>query len=239
MRKKKIYYLRLDDACEKRDIEKWNRLEVLLDKYQVCPLVGVIPNCQDSMMEKYEWDNAFWDRVEVWKKKGWSIALHGYDHVYISESGGVNPVNKMSEFAGVPVEVQTNKLKRGIDIFHSHGVDPKVFFAPAHTFDKNTLRALKKVSNIRIISDTIARKPYRRWGFTFIPQQSGHVRKLPFDTVTFCYHPNTMNDNDFYVLERFLSENRHYFKKFEAEETDRTFDLIDMLLRIAYFLRRR
>ena len=27
------YILRLDDACEKRDIEKWDSLEEILDKY--------------------------------------------------------------------------------------------------------------------------------------------------------------------------------------------------------------
>ena len=76
-----------------------------------------------------------------------------------------------------------------------HGIDPKVFFAPAHTFDNNTLIALKECSNIRIISDTIANDIYTKYGFTFVPQQAGRVRKQPFRTVTFCYHPNTMNDD--------------------------------------------
>jgi predicted deacetylase len=84
-----------------------------------------------------------------------------------------------------------------------HGIDPKVFFAPAHTFDNNTLIALKECSNIRIISDTIANDVYSQFGFTFVPQQSGRVRKLPFKTVTFCYHPNVMNDDEFVRLEKF------------------------------------
>lgn len=37
------YILRLDDAAERMDIVKWNRMEVLLDKYNIKPLVGVIP----------------------------------------------------------------------------------------------------------------------------------------------------------------------------------------------------
>ena len=47
------YILRLDDAAERMDIVKWNRMEVLLDKYNIKPLVGVIPKCQDAMMDEY------------------------------------------------------------------------------------------------------------------------------------------------------------------------------------------
>lgn len=87
-----------------------------------------------------------------------------------------------------------------------NGINPKIFFAPAHTFDRNTLLALKNKSNIRIISDTIAYDKYEDEGITFIPQQSGRVRKLPFKTVTFCYHPNLMRDKDFFELENFLKK---------------------------------
>ena len=37
------YIMRLDDAAEKMDIEKWSRMEKLLDKHSIKPLVGVIP----------------------------------------------------------------------------------------------------------------------------------------------------------------------------------------------------
>ena len=29
------YIMRLDDAAEKMDVEKWNRIELLLDKYNI------------------------------------------------------------------------------------------------------------------------------------------------------------------------------------------------------------
>ena len=41
------YILRLDDASDYMDVEKWSRMEELLDKYQIKPLVGVIPDNQD------------------------------------------------------------------------------------------------------------------------------------------------------------------------------------------------
>ena len=233
------YYMRLDDACEKRDIELWNRMEDLLDKYSVMPLVGIIPHCEDTDMERYAEDEAFWNRVEDWVSKGWVMALHGYTHVFCTNDGGLNPVNNRSEFAGVPLDDQKEKIRFGIKVLRSHGIDPKVFFAPAHTFDRNTLKALEEESNIRIISDTAANKPYNRNGFTFIPQQSGHVRKLPFNTVTFCYHPNTMKEKDFQALEEFLKIYHGLFKPFPTERTKRRYGVLDRAVNFMYFARRK
>lgn len=233
------YYLRLDDACEKRDIEKWNKIENLMDQYGVKPLVGIIPHCEDPMMDKYNIDLDFWERVNSWTEKGWEIALHGYNHVFQNDQGGINPVNRKSEFAGQPLIVQQDKIRKGIEILRSHGVDPKVFFAPAHTFDENTIIALKEYSSVTCISDTIANAPYSKYGITFVPQQSGRVRKMPLKTVTFCLHPNTMSDGEFEELERFLKFHRDEFKAFPVEKSQRSLSFPDYILRYLYFLRRK
>lgn len=233
------YIMRLDDAAEKMDIEKWNRMEQLLDKYSVKPLVGVIPICKDPMMDKYETDNGFWDKVHRWMNKGWSIALHGYEHVYCTEDGGINPVNQRSEFAGLPLEEQKRKIREGVKVFHEHGIDPEVFFAPSHTFDENTIEALKEESNIKIVSDTVANKPYSKYGMTFVPQQSGRVRKLPFDTVTFCYHPNSLTEKGFIELEDFLDTHAGRFISFQIIPTNRKTTIPDFLLSKTYFLFRK
>ena len=231
------YIIRLDDACEKMDVEKWGQMEELLDKYNIKPLVGLIPHCEDKAMDKYPVDNSFWEKVQKWIEKGWIIALHGYNHVYSTQCGGLNPVNKRSEFAGEPFDVQKNKIKAGIMIFREHGIDPQVFFAPSHTFDENTIIALKEESNIRIISDTIATKPYSKYNMTFVPQQSGRVRKLLFNTVTFCYHPNIMNEKDFLELEDFLKSNK--FCTFPLDVTSRKKSLIDGILERIYLFKHR
>ncbi len=233
------YIMRLDDACEKRDVAKWNRMEELLDRYEVKPLVGVIPHCEDPAMKEYPVDEHFWDCVKCWQKKDWTIAMHGYNHVYVTKCSGINPVNARSEFAGLPIEEQKDKIKKGVLIMREHGINPKVFFAPSHTFDENTLIALKEESDIRIISDTIAMAPYSKYGFTFVPQQSGRVRKLPLGMVTFCYHPNMMKDSDFERLEKWLMKYKHLFKSFETVRCSRELNLTDILLRKAYFFRRR
>lgn len=46
------YLLRLDDACDTMDINKWNRVEEILDKNQILPLVALIPNNRDKNMVK-------------------------------------------------------------------------------------------------------------------------------------------------------------------------------------------
>ena len=185
------YILRLDDASDYMDVKKWQRMEELLDQYGIKPLVGVIPdNLDSSLTDTYEQDPEFWDKTARWKEKGWELALHGCYHKYTTKEGGINPVNQRSEFAGVPLDRQKEMIRHGVDVLKGHDIEPKVFFAPSHTFDENTLVALKEESDIRIISDTIANDVYFENNFYFIPQQSGRVRKLPFKMVTFCYHPN-------------------------------------------------
>ena len=233
------YIMRLDDACEKRNVEKWNRIEELLDRYGVKPLVGIIPHCEDPAMDGYLFDNDFWQTVNRWREKSWTIAMHGYNHVYGTKCGGINPVNARSEFAGLSQEEQKNKIKKGVSIMREHGINPQIFFAPSHTFDENTLVALKEESDIRIISDTVANKPYNYGGFTFVPQQSGKVRKLPFKVITFCYHPNEMTDDDFILLENRIAKSKRRFIAFPFASVNRKMDLYDRVLRWVYFKRRK
>lgn len=234
------YILRLDDACEKMDREKWDRMEKLLDKYNIKPLVGIIPHCEDPMMDKYPVDINFWLKVQKWLSKDWSIALHGYNHVYSTDCGGINPVNQRSEFAGEALEVQKEKIRRGVAIMREHGINPKIFFAPSHTFDENTLIALKEESDINVISDTIANDVYYEKGFYFVPQQSGRVRNLPFRVVTFCYHPNMMGESDFKTLSSFLKNNSNKFTVFDNKIIKRQkIDDVSLALKTLYFLRKK
>lgn len=236
------YIIRLDDASEYMDVEKWGKMENLLEKYKISPIVGVIPDNQDpDMVGVYRKDCTFWNKVHSWAEKGWIIALHGYSHVFETNCGGINPVNNRSEFAGLSLENQKEKIRLGYAKLMKYGIKPSIFFAPAHTFDKNTLLALSEETDIRIISDTIANDVYYQSGFYFIPQQSGHVRKLPFKLCTFCYHPNIMTDEDFIKLDDFLQVyGEKYFIPFEnvvLKKKKRTF--FDKLLSMLYFLRKK
>lgn len=235
------YIMRLDDASEYMDVKKWKRMEGLLDKYHIKPIVGVIPGNQDpDMVGVYPKDEQFWEKVQGWKEKGWIIALHGYTHVFETREGGLNPINDRSEFAGVPLKRQKEKICAGVRILQDHGIEPEIFFAPAHTFDENTLEALKEESNIRIISDTIANDVYFENGFYFIPQQSGRVRRLPFKIVTYCYHPNIMEEKDYMELDSFCCTHESEFVVFDSKYiVKKRKNFIDRTMKWLYFSRRR
>ena len=47
----------VDDAIVTKEVKK------LLDKYGIKPLVGVIPKCEDPLMDCYETDEKFWEKV--------------------------------------------------------------------------------------------------------------------------------------------------------------------------------
>ena len=79
---------------------------------------------------------------------------------------------------------------------------------------------------------------YKKDDFWFIPQQSGSVRKLPLKTVTFCYHPNTMTDKSFEILEAFLNSYQNRFTEYsELNLKKRNISLWDRLLQKIYFLK--
>lgn len=233
------YIMRLDDASDYMDIEKWNRMEQLLDKYGIKPIFGIIPeNHDESLRGKYQRDPKFWEKMHAWEAKGWTPAMHGFEHKYVTDQGGINPVNKRSEFAGLSYEEQADKIERGWKTLNDYGFHPEIFFAPSHTFDENTLKALKDKTTIRVISDTIANDVYKRDEFWFIPQQSGSVRKLPFKTVTFCYHPNTMTDKSFEVLEAFFQQQKDNFVAYTRKLlSSRAYSVTDNILKTIYMMR--
>lgn len=242
MRKGTYYLIRLDDACSTMNKHKWNRVEQILDKYKINPLVGVIPCNGDVSLQIDEEDNFFWDKVRLWQKKGWSIALHGFDHVYLTRNGGINPVYNRSEFAGLSLEEQECKIERGISILKNKNINVKYFFAPSHTFDYNTLVALKNKSNIKGISDTIARYPYKKNGISFYPQQFGRFRNIKYSGYwTFCFHPNNFEDKYFFEFENFISLHRNKFITFNEidEGILKEKSLFDTILSFGYFLYRR
>lgn len=46
---KQHYLVRLDDACPQMNKQKWQRVENILDKYRIKPMVGIIPHNEDPL----------------------------------------------------------------------------------------------------------------------------------------------------------------------------------------------
>lgn len=235
------YLLRLDDASPFMDMTKWGKITETINKYNIKPLVGIVPDNQDSQIKIKNEVAEYQSLLTLWKKHEWQFALHGYNHVYCSNSGGINPIHDRSEFAGVKYEDQYEKLKLGYDLLLCQGVIPKYFYAPSHTFDENTLIALVKATPIRIISDTFALKPYNLNGITVIPQQFGKFRLIIVPgTWTFCYHPNNMSDSDFFDFELFLKKYSKYFITFpEIQIPVRNKGLLDRSISLIYLIFRK
>lgn len=238
---KKLYLIRLDDACPTQHSERWSKIETILDKYKICPLVGIVPDNADPKLKCQEADKDFWNKARKWQQKGWTIALHGLRHTYHKCHGGLNPLWTDSEFVGLDYETQRQIIRKGIQILRDEGLDVDYFFAPSHTFDLNTVKALREIG-IKHISDTIAFYPYTAFDTIFIPQIGGKCRHMKLPGIyTFCFHPNNMTQKAFDDLERFLAANANQFTSFDSLSPDKLKGLswADRLLRFTYFLRRR
>jgi predicted deacetylase len=231
----------MDDACSTMHHEKWNQLEVLFDAYQIKPMVGIVPNNKDIELMPGKVDENFYVKALQWQKKGWTIALHGYEHLYNTTNKGLNPVLHRSEYSGLPLAVQEEKIEKGYALLKNQNLKVDYFFAPSHNFDENTLKALYNKTTIRKISDTIASVPYKKGEFAFFPLQFGKFRNIKSPGYwTFCLHPNSMKEIDLFHAEQFIKKHHQKFISFDevniANLKNKT--NLDKFLSWSYFLRR-
>jgi hypothetical protein len=177
------------------DRRKWDSVERVLDLHGVHPIVAVIPNNQDPKLKSQEPDPEFWQRVRAWAAKGWSVAMHGHTHVMHSTVNALLlPFYKRSEFAGLSLAAQAEKIRTAWQLFLTQRVEPTIWVAPAHSFDLLTLEAIRNETRIRVVSDGIAFNTFFEHGFHWIPQQLWGFTARSFGLWTICLHPNTMDD---------------------------------------------
>lgn len=201
------YLLRLDDACPTMDTTKWRAIEELLDARGIRPLVAVVPDNRDPVLQVDAPDPQFWDAVRRWAAKGWTIAMHGYQHQFhaVDRTRLLLPFYDRSEFAGLPYEAQAEKIRSSWRLFKDAGVEPTAWIAPAHCFDRVTLEALRAETPIRIVSDGLARAQFFELGFYWLPQQLWSVVPKTSGLWTICLHPNTMSGAQIEDLGRSLA----------------------------------
>lgn len=201
------YLLRLDDACHSMDWRRWQQFEELFDRLGIRPLVAVVPDNHDRDLQYASPNPLFWDRVRFWQSKGWTIAMHGYQHVMHSTKAKlILPFYERSEFGGLPYEAQVAKIRESWAIFVAEQVEPSVWIAPAHCFDRLTLAAIRNETPIRIVSDGIARDQYFEDGFFWLPQQLWTLTEKSSGLWTVCLHPNTITEDRFAAFRKVLEE---------------------------------
>ena len=199
------YLIRLDDACPTMDAGRWSEVEEVLTRHDVKPIVAMVPANEDPGLIRGPVNEKFWTQAQGWARSGWTLALHGYSHALRPSSRGLVPVSLQSEFVGLPLEEQKRRIREGVGLLQQRGLAPLAWVAPAHGADRNTLEALKAESSIRLISDCFTRRPVKRWGFTWIPQQLWRPRNMPGGLWTICLHPNEMSQADIANLGFFIS----------------------------------
>lgn len=204
--------IRIDDVCPDMNWKQFSRFEKLLDKYDICPLIGVVPDCKDESLKT----DAPREDYEDWLKRriadGWVVAMHGYDHIYTTRKAGSFPLNDFSEYAGVSYEAQNARIMKGRKMLQDIGVYPEIFMAPGHTFDKNTVKALKE-NGFKYITDGFGKGPFERDGMIYLPisYRKSSELKAKDGYTTFVVHTATMSDKEFEWYEKLFETSREKF----------------------------
>jgi predicted deacetylase len=205
------YLLRFDDICPTMNWRVWAEIEALLVERRLKPILAVVPDNRDPDLQVDSPVGDFWDRVRTWQEWGWTIAMHGYQHLYVSRNAGLAARRKRSEFAGLPPETQRDKLSRGMEILAGEGITSRVWIAPSDTFDATTVALLPEFG-INVISagwfqhpyvtphtEPDGRKLFRKDSrvefekMTWIPLQMHYFRPAPPGVWTVCSHHNQWN----------------------------------------------
>lgn len=204
------YLLRFDDLCPTVSRERWQRFLPMIEEFGIRPILAVIPDNRDRYLQNSPPDPEFWNHMRAMEAGGATIALHGYSHACHSRGRSLLALHRKTEFSGVPEDIQRQWIRAGLEILRGHGLDPRVWVAPRHGFDRHTLCALRE-EGISVLSDGFAREPFTRGGFTWIPQQLWAPVDKPKGLWTICIHPNTAHSSQVKQLHDFLRQHAAQF----------------------------
>lgn len=166
--------LRFDDICPTMNWQQWSIAKSMIDKVGAKAMLGVIPDCTDPDLEVDTPKEDFWDYIRSLQQQGFAIAMHGLHHRFDIKADGIVTRKKISEFAGLPYETQLERIRKGKETLSRHGIYTDIFFAPAHSYDDNTLKALA-ACGFKYNCDGFSNKPYFRHGIKILPCRSGGI----------------------------------------------------------------
>ena len=199
---------RIDDVSLYMNWENFHHIVRMFEKNSIKPLLGVIPDNQDSELCRLTYNSDGWNEIIQLQESGWMISQHGYRHLYSTKDPGILGINKYSEFAGIDYSTQYNMISEGKKLLDQIGLASNIFMAPAHSYDKNTLIALKQLG-FKYVTDGYSIFPYENNSLKFIPCQSSRPINGLMGIMTVCLHPNTMVESDFEKLNKWIAGNNH------------------------------
>ena len=204
------FTIRMDDITPGMNRGNFEHFRRLLEAYGVCPLIGVVPECRDPMLQVEEDDPAFWDMVHGLREQGWQIAMHGLYHIYTTRKGGLFPLNRDSEFAGLSPERQHRMIAKGKRILASRGIETDIFMPPSHSYDRATLQALRE-NGFRYVTDGFGSAPYEYEDIIFFPiaaRKTDVMKQRTDGLTTLVMHTNSMTEEEFRFYEKLLKTGR-------------------------------
>jgi len=221
------YVIRFDDITPGMAWRKFKPFEMVSDELSIPYLIGVVPQCQDPSLSVESERVDFWPWLRECAMKGWTIAQHGYTHIYATTERGLLGIGRKSEFAGLVYEEQFNRLAAGKAIMMREGVWHGVFMAPSHSFDSNTVRALKAL-DFKAITDGYGFYAYDVDGLIALPQLLARPLGLGLGVETICLHVNTMSDKSIAQMIEFIKAQRSSLIGFgEAISIEAPFKWVD------------
>ncbi len=200
---------RLDDITATMHWKNFDQLRALFNKHALYPLLGIIPDNHYKALDIDLPQADFWNIMRQLKKQGWSIAQHGYQHLPLSQNGGILKLNQKSEFAGLSFTEQFKRIQAGQAVLKQENLETNIWMAPWGTYDEITLNALKK-ANFCYVTDGQSLRPYLKSSLKFIPCQMEKPRKVLFAFITVCIHPNSVSSQYIKNLDLFIKRNRQY-----------------------------
>lgn len=126
-------------------------------------------------------------------------------------------MNRFSEFAGLSFEKQKEMLEKGTAVLKQNGITTDLFMAPAHSYDRNTLKALKELG-YRRMTDGFGRRPYTWQGMTFYPISFMMSRSLKKKRgySTLVIHSNEISDEGMERYRKMFAEHKDKFISYDA-----------------------
>jgi predicted deacetylase len=225
------FLIRFDDITPGMAWTKFKAFEQAADEMGLSYLIGVVPDCQDPKLSVETERPDFWAWLRERAAKGWTIAQHGHTHLYATDARGILGIGRKSEFAGLPYADQYEKLAKGKALMMHEGVWHGVFMAPSHSFDINTVKALKAL-NFSAITDGYGFYAYDIAGLTALPQLLARPLNLGLGVETICLHANTMTDDAIARMVAFMRENRTALIGFgDAIALQSSSEIVDQLAR--------
>jgi len=225
------FLIRLDDLCPTMDHRRFSRVVELLDRHDVRPLGGLVPDNHDPDLECSEADPEFWARMRELAGRGWRFAQHGYTHEGVPVASDELGLSPLTEFAGRPEQDQRERLAHGRELLAAEGLATDVFMAPFHSYDGATLRALA-AEGFRYVTDGYGLFPFTREGLVFLPQLFEWDANAGVGVYTLCLHPSNMDEAAFSRLEAVLERRRGSLIDFDTAVRDPVGALSQALLEL-------